>query len=77
MDAGAVDFATGWTAEVWDSAAIAFSTALYGALGDGRSIRDAVTIARVASGAGDQAVLAVAADQSDTDVLVIGEGYEV
>ncbi len=75
VDEGAVDFAVGWPAEVSDSAAIAFSTGLYGALGDGRSIGDAVSIGRVACGIGNKPVL-VAADHSDTDVLVVGEGDE-
>lgn len=75
VDAGAVDYAVGWPAEVSDSAAIALSRALYGALGDGRSIVDAVALARLAAGTGDQPVL-VAAAQSDTDVLVVGEGDE-
>lgn len=75
VDEGAVDFAVGWPAKVSDSAAIAFSTALYAALGDGRSIGDAVTLARLACGSGDQPVL-VAGDRSDTDVLVVGEGDE-
>jgi len=75
VDGGAVDCAVGWRRDVSDSAAIAFSAALYGALGDGRNIRDAVAVARVACGTGDQPVL-VAADQSDTEVLVVGEGDE-
>ncbi len=73
VDAGAVDYAIGWPVTVSDSAAIAFSRALYGALGDGRSIGDAVTLARLACGKEYQPVL-VPADQSDTDVLVVGEG---
>lgn len=75
VDAGAVDCAIGWPAKVPDSAAIAFSRALYGALGDGYSICAAVTVARLASGTGDQPVL-VAADRSDAEVLVVEEGDE-
>ncbi len=75
VDADVVDYAIGWSAKVSDSAAIAFSAALFGALGDGRSIGDAVTVARLASGTGDEPKL-VPADQSDTDVLVVGEGDE-
>jgi len=76
VDANAADCAIGWPAKVSDSAAIAFSTALYGALGDGRSIGDAVTLARLACGTGDQPIL-VAADKMDTDVLVIGAGVNL
>lgn len=75
VDAGVVDYAIGWPAKVSDSAAIAFSIALYGALGDGRRIGDAVTLATLACGPGDQPVL-VLADQSESDVLVAGEGDE-
>ena len=75
VDEGAVDCAVGWPADVSDSAAIAFSRALYAALGDGRCIRDAVSIGRIASGTGAQPVLK-AADESDSDVLVVGEGDE-
>ena len=75
VDEGTVDFAIGWTESVSDSAAIAFSTALYGAIGDGRSMDDAITLARLACGTGDQPIL-VAADQPETYLLVVGEGQE-
>lgn len=69
VNTDAVDFAVGWSAKVSDSAAIAFSSALYAALGDGRGISDAVSVARVASGGGTEPVL-VAAGHSSTDVLI-------
>ena len=47
---GAVECAIGWSGRVTDSVAIAFSRALYGALGDGRNIAEAVSIAKVAAG---------------------------
>jgi hypothetical protein len=50
---GKVQNAVGWEGRVSDSVAIAFSRALYGALGDGRSVTDAVAVAAAASGAGD------------------------
>ena len=48
--AGSVQHAIGWPCNVSDSVAIAFSGALYSALGDGRSVRDAVRVATIASG---------------------------
>lgn len=72
VDEDAVDFAVGWPSKVSDSAAIAFSTALYGALGDGRGISDAVSIARVACGTGSEPVL-VAVGHSGSDVLIVVE----
>jgi hypothetical protein len=50
---GEVQNAIGWEGRVSDSVAIAFSRALYGALGDGRTVPDAVAVAAAASGAGD------------------------
>jgi len=73
VDEGVVNFAVGWSAKVSDSEAIAFSRALYGALGDGRSISDAVSVARVASGTGNEPLL-VAAEDSGTDVPLVEEG---
>lgn len=72
VDRGAVDFAVGWPSKVSDSVAIAFSSALYAALGDGRRITDAVSIARVASGRGDEPLL-ITASHSDTDALIVEE----
>jgi|GEM_PF-5824677 len=51
VDEGAVECAIGWPAKVSDSVAIAFSRALYAALGDGRSVGEAVSVAKVATGA--------------------------
>jgi hypothetical protein len=73
VQAGAVACAIGWSAKVTDSVAIAFSGALYGALGDGRSIADAVSVAKVASGTGDQPELVVGSG-SENIVFVLGEG---
>ena len=47
-DAGVVEHAIGWSNEVSDSTAIKFSAALYRALGDGRTVRDAFDISRSA-----------------------------
>lgn len=65
-----VDCAIGWPAKVTDSAAIPFSRALYAALGDGRSIADAMGVARVACGAACEPVL-VAADGTDLNTYVL------
>ena len=48
--AGVAEHAVGWPSRVSDSAAIAFSEALYSALGDGRSVGDAVNVAIFACG---------------------------
>jgi hypothetical protein len=65
---GAVEWAIGWQGKVSDSAAIAFSRALYGALGDGRSVSDAVALAAQACGPGFAPSLSAAGPQ--TGVLV-------
>ena len=70
VGAGVVSCAIGWPAKVADSAAIAFSAALYGALGDGRSIGDAVAVAKVACGTADEPIL-VARDNTASDVLLV------
>jgi hypothetical protein len=67
-----VDYAVGWPETVSDSAAIAFSRALYGALGEGRSIADAVDVGMVACGPECNPVLAAVAG-ADTSVPFIGE----
>jgi len=72
VDRDAVDFAVGWPSKVSDSAAIAFCSALYAALGDGRGISDAVSVARVACGGGNEPVL-VTTGHSGTDVLIVEE----
>jgi hypothetical protein len=56
----AVEYAIGWKGKVSDSAAIAFSRALYGALGDGRTVSDAVELAAQACGPEFTPCLAVA-----------------
>ena len=50
VDADVVAFAVAWANKVSDSTAITFSRALYGALGDGRTICDAFNIAKGACG---------------------------
>lgn len=72
VEAGAVECAIGWPAKVSDSVAIAFSRALYGALGDGRNIAEALSVAKVASGASEEPEF-VAAGESGTIVFVDGE----
>ena len=69
---GAVACAIGWPAKISDSVAIAFSGALYGALGDGRNIADAVSVAKVASGTGAEPEL-IAKNGSENIVFVEGE----
>jgi hypothetical protein len=75
VDTGVVGSAVGWHAKVSDSAAIAFSSAFYAALGDGRSLGESVNLGRLACGTMDEPVL-VATDPSDTDVLVVRQGDE-
>jgi hypothetical protein len=70
VNEGVVTFAVGWPGKVSDSAAIAFSGALYSALGDGRGINDSVSVARVACGMGNEPLL-IAADQADIDLVVV------
>jgi hypothetical protein len=72
VQAHAVDHAIGWPATVSDSAAIAFSRALYGALGDGRSIADAVDVGIVACGPDCKPVF-VAGPGADSPLFTIGE----
>ena len=71
VQVGAVDYAVGWPAQVPDSVAIAFSRTLYGALGDGRTVADAVNVGIVACGPDHRPVLA-AVDSADS-TLVVGE----
>ncbi len=54
---GGTGYAVGWPSKVSDSTAITFSQALYGALGDGRTMCDAFDIARVACGSREVPVL--------------------
>jgi CHAT domain len=70
---GVVKVAVGWSAKVSDSEAIAFSAALYGALGDGRTLSEAISVARVASGTGSERLLVAGAD-SDKEVSLIEAG---
>ena len=70
--ASAADHAVGWPGKISDSAAIAFSRALYGALGDGRDIADAVDVAKVAC-APDCFPVLVTREGSDAHIPVIGE----
>ena len=51
VDAGVVQYAIGWPKTVSDSTAIAFSRGLYGALGDGGTVREAFEVGRGACGA--------------------------
>lgn len=73
-EARVVDCAIGWPAKVSDSAAIAFSRALYAALGDGRTIADALDVAKVACGSAEPVL--VVAEGCHSDALVVGEGDE-
>jgi CHAT domain len=72
VEAGAVECAIGWPERVSDSAAIAFSRALYGALGDGLCIDEALSVAKIASGTGEEPVLFTAGEPR-TIVFVDGE----
>ena len=72
VHASTADHAVGWPGKISDSAAIAFSTALYGALGDGRDIADAVDVAKVAC-APDCFPVLVTREGSDAHIPVIGE----
>ena len=54
---GGTGYAVGWPSKVSDSTAITFSQALYGALGDGRTMCDAFDIARIACGSREVPVL--------------------
>ena len=56
---GVVEYAVGWSDKVSDSTAITFSRTLYGALGDGRTMRDAFDIAKVACGPHEVPVLVI------------------
>lgn len=71
---GVVDCAIGWRGKVSDSAAIAFSRVLYGALGDGRSVTDAVELATQACGPEFTPILSVA--RPPAGVLVGGEAQQ-
>jgi hypothetical protein len=64
VECNIVDCAVGWSIKVEDSAAISFSAALYSAIGDGRTLSDAVDVARVAIGASKEALVLAAADGS-------------
>ena len=57
VDAGAAEYAVGWSNKVSDSTAITFSRSLYGALGDGRTMCAAFDIAKVACGPPEVPVL--------------------
>ena len=57
VDAGGATYAVGWPSKVSDSAAITFSRALYGALGDGRTMCDSFDIAKIACGPHEVPVL--------------------
>lgn len=65
-----VDFAIGWPGNVQDSSAIAFSAALYGAIGDGRTLGDSVDTGKVACGVTDTPVLFAAPGRSNSTVLI-------
>ena len=70
-----VDHAVGWPARVSDSAAVAFSRALYGALGDGRSIADAVKVAIVACEP-EYVPVFVEGEGGDSTAFLVGVGVE-
>ena len=70
VEDGVVGNAVGWPGMVLDSQAIAFSRALYGALGDGRSIVDAVAAATQACSADKKPVLLATGEGADAGALV-------
>ena len=65
-----VDFAIGWPGSVGDSAAIDFTVALYGALGDGRTLQDSFDAGKVGCGLKDEPVLVASPDRNTNIVLV-------
>jgi hypothetical protein len=75
VKAGAVECAIGWPAKLSDSVAISFSRALYDAIGDGRNMCEALSVAKLASGAGEGPEL-FAAGEPDTIAFVNGEGKQ-
>ncbi|MEQ8787434.1 MAG: hypothetical protein RIC55_14115 [Pirellulaceae bacterium] len=70
VDNNIVDFAIGWSGNVDDSPAIAFASALYGAIGDGRTLEDAFLAGKVACGLTDQPELLTSSGQCTDTVLV-------
>ena len=73
VNRGAVKAAVGWPGTVSDSVAISFSRLLYGALGDGKTIADAVEVAAQLCGAGDRPVLM---GGEDSAAVVLAEEEE-
>src|SRR5690606_18866130 len=57
VDKGVVEFAVGWPGRIDDSAAIAFSGAVYGALGHGRSLAESFESGKVACGVTEEPIL--------------------
>lgn len=76
VEAGVVDAAVGWESAVDDSAAIAFSRALYGALGDARSIEGAVVIGAQASGQADRPRLFASAEVAKQVIIRPSRGAQ-
>ena len=72
VGAGVVEYAVGWPSNVSDSTAIAFSQALYGAVGDGRTMREAVDIAKGACG--PQAVPVLMRRETAAEGPLVGGG---
>ncbi len=68
---GLVAHAIGWDVGVADTAAIAFSVALYGALGT-RTLTEAVQIGRVAAGLANALILVTRAGDSDAERFSTG-----
>lgn len=72
--AGVVEYAVGWPNNVSDSTAITFSRALYGALGDGQTMRDAFDVAKAASA--PYAVPVLVARENPSRGRLVGGGEE-
>jgi hypothetical protein len=73
VESGCVDNAVGWPSKVSDSVALAFSRALYAALGDGLGVAEAVKVATHACG-DTTPVLATAGGAAAGPLLDVKEG---
>ena len=74
VGAGVVEYAVGWPSKVSDSTAITFSRALYGAVGDGRTMREAFDVAKGACG--PQAVPVLIRQETAAEGPLVGGGDE-
>lgn len=75
VEAGGALYCVGWPSKVNDSEAVAFSEAFYGALADGRSMTDAMSVAAVAIHAREDPVLYMK-DGADGGPLITPEEGE-